>query len=115
MAWRRIAWRGASRSVRFRDCAFPVSSTPLPEDGLEAPGATSGIEQAKPLHACQASRILRAISYSHGSILLALQMFCLARGDHGHADHSQSSARPIGPTAAVLNCGGVMHLKKILN
>ncbi len=48
-----------------------------PEDGLEAPGAPSGIGQAKPLHACQASRILRAISHSHGSILLALQMFAL--------------------------------------
>src|SRR6266545_2918705 len=115
MAWRRMAWTGAGRSVRFRDFAIPVSSTRLSEDGLEALGATSGIGQAKPLHACQASRILRAISHSHGSILMALQMFCLARGDHGHADHSQSSARPIGPTAAVLNCGGVMYLRKILN
>src|SRR5262245_63694798 len=100
MAWRRMAWTGAGRSVRFRDCAIPVSSTPLPEDGLEAPGAISGIGQAKPLHACQASRILRAISHSYGSVALALQMFFLARGDHGHAYHSPSSARPIGPTAA---------------
>src|SRR5215475_14605530 len=110
MAWRRKAGSGASSSVRFRDFAIPVSSTRLPEDGLEAPGAPSGIGQAKPLHACQASLILRAISHLRCSTVLALQMFCLVRGAHGHTDHSQSGARPIGPTAAVLNCGGVMRL-----
>src|SRR5215510_203873 len=93
MAWRRMSWTGAGRSVRFRDFTIPVSSTRLPEDGLEEPEAPSGTEQAKPLHAFKASRILRAISHLHGSIVLALQMFCLARGDHGHGDHSQSSAR----------------------
>src|SRR5215475_4611935 len=112
-----ISYGLAAHGIKRREpyCALPGLRNPSfehspPNDGLEAPGAPSGIGQAKPLHACQASLILRAISHLRCSIVLALQMFCLVRGAHGHTDHSQSGARPIGPTAAVLNCGGVMRL-----